>query len=205
MESKKHPTIVVDEAHLLEQYNLLEPLRLLLNVAADRAPGESAWTLVLVGQEVAMAQVERYPALDERLAVKCMVGRMKPEETLSYIQHRLRLLKATPVKSFNPMPSKPSSAFPRPAAPHQSPLRLGAHDWLRRGNASRERRRHRQRPCRSCCAHVNILFQRGAINAEPRFVARIYTLANNSSTSCSFDNRKSPLRSGAMKTCTRLT
>ncbi len=91
IEAKKHPTIIVDEAHLLEQYNLLEPLRLLLNVAADRAPGEAAWTLVLVGQEVAMAQVERYPALDERLAVKCMVGRMRPEETLSYIQHRLRV------------------------------------------------------------------------------------------------------------------
>ncbi len=196
----------MDEAHLLEQYNLLEPLRLLLNVAADRAPGESAWTLVLVGQEVAMAQVERYPALDERLAVKCMVGRMKPEETLSYIQHRLRVAQGDASQIFQPDALEAieclSQGLPRR---NQSPLRLGAHDWLRRGNASRERRRHRQRPCRSCCAHVNILFQRGAINAEPRFVARIYTLANNSSTSCSFDNRKSPLRSGAMKTCTRLT
>lgn len=80
---------------------LLEPLRLLLNVAADRAPGEAAWTLVLVGQEVAMAQVERYPALDERLAVKCMVGRMKPEETLSYIQHRLRVAQGDSAQIFS--------------------------------------------------------------------------------------------------------
>jgi len=85
-----HPTIVVDEAQLLEQYNLLEPLRLLLNVAADRASGEAAWTLVLVGQEMTLAHVERYRALDERLAVKCFVGNMKPEETEAYIQHRLR-------------------------------------------------------------------------------------------------------------------
>ncbi len=87
---KTHLTVVVDEAQLLEQYGLLEPLRLLLNVAADRAPGESAWTLVLVGQDMTLAHVERYQALDERLAVKCLVGRMKPEETHSYIQHRMR-------------------------------------------------------------------------------------------------------------------
>lgn len=90
IDAKSHPTIVVDEAQLLEHYGLLEPLRLLLNVAADRAIGESAWTLLLVGQEVTLAHVERYHALDERLAVKCVVDRMKPEETQGYIQHRLR-------------------------------------------------------------------------------------------------------------------
>lgn len=90
LESKVHPTVVVDESQLLEHNGLLEPLRLLLNVAADRSPGESAWTLVLVGQETTLAHVERYPSLDERLAVKCLVGRLNPEETYAYIQHRLR-------------------------------------------------------------------------------------------------------------------
>jgi general secretion pathway protein A len=97
-----HPTIVVDEAQLLEQYGLLEPLRLLLNVAADRAPGEAAWTLVLVGQEMTLAQIERYHALDERLAVKCVVGRMKPEETQGYIQHRLRAAGGDAAAIFRP-------------------------------------------------------------------------------------------------------
>ncbi len=101
IDAKTHPTVVIDEAHLLEQYHLLEPLRLLLNVAADRAPGESAWTLLLVGQDMAMAQVERYQSLDERLAVKCLVGRLKPDETLSYIQHRMRIAQGDASKIFH--------------------------------------------------------------------------------------------------------
>lgn len=91
IESERHAVIVVDEAHLLEQHDLLEPLRLLLNVAAEESSGESAWTLVLVGQPTMLSHVERYHALDERLAVKCMLNRMLPEETTAYIQHRLRV------------------------------------------------------------------------------------------------------------------
>ena len=102
LEAETHPTIVVDEAQLLERYELLEPLRLLLNVAADRAHGEAAWTLVLVGQDMALAHVERYHALDERLAVKCVVGRMKPEETQAYIQHRMRAAGGDSALIFKP-------------------------------------------------------------------------------------------------------
>ncbi|MFO0942713.1 MAG: AAA family ATPase [Pirellulales bacterium] len=90
LEQNRHAVIVVDEAHLLEQNGLLEPLRLLLNVAASQSPGESAWTLVLVGQPTLLSHVERYHPLDERLAVKCMLNRLLPEETVAYIQHRLR-------------------------------------------------------------------------------------------------------------------
>ena len=90
MEAGKHAVIFVDEAHLLEQHGLLETLRLLLNIAASRSAGESAWTLVLVGQPVLLSQVERFHALDERMAVKCMLSRFLPEETTAYIQHRLR-------------------------------------------------------------------------------------------------------------------
>ena len=90
LEQKRHAVVVVDEAHLLEQSGLLEPLRLLLNIASSKAPGESAWTLVLVGQPTVLSHVERYHPLDERLAVKCMLSRLLPEETVGYIQHRLR-------------------------------------------------------------------------------------------------------------------
>lgn len=90
LEQNRHAVIVVDEAHLLEQNGLLEPLRLLLNVAAAKSPGESAWTLVLVGQPTLLSHVERYHPLDERLAVKCMLNRLLLEETVAYIQHRIR-------------------------------------------------------------------------------------------------------------------
>lgn len=90
LENNRHAVIVVDEAQLLEQNDLLEPLRLLLNIGASQAPGESAWTLVLVGQPMLLSQVERYSALDERMSVKCMLNRLMPDETIAYVQHRLR-------------------------------------------------------------------------------------------------------------------
>ncbi len=90
LERQRHAVVVVDEAHLLEPYELLEPLRLLLNLAATDSGGEAAWTLVLVGQPTLLTHVERYPALDERMGVKCMLNRLLPDETTAYIQHRLR-------------------------------------------------------------------------------------------------------------------
>lgn len=90
LENNKHAVVFVDEAHLLEQNDLLESLRLMLNIGANQSPGESAWTLVLVGQPMLLSQVERYHALDERLSVKCMLNRLIPEESIAYIQHRLR-------------------------------------------------------------------------------------------------------------------
>jgi len=90
LQAQRHAVIIVDEAHLLEQHGLLEPLRLLLNVGAAQSPGESAWTLVLTGQPTLLSHVERYHPLDERLAVKCMLNRFLPDETVGYIQHRMR-------------------------------------------------------------------------------------------------------------------
>jgi general secretion pathway protein A len=97
----RHAVIVVDEAHVLEQFDLLEPLRLLLNIAATASEGESAWTLVLSGQPTLLSHVERYHALDERLGVKCMLNRFLPEETTGYIQHRLRAVGADAEEIFD--------------------------------------------------------------------------------------------------------
>ncbi|MCA9192173.1 MAG: AAA family ATPase [Planctomycetales bacterium] len=88
--AKRHAILVIDESQLLEQFELLETLRLLLNVGANAHGNESAWTLILVGQPLLLAQVERFHALDERLAVKCMLNRFLLEETTAYIQHRVR-------------------------------------------------------------------------------------------------------------------
>jgi general secretion pathway protein A len=90
LDTGKHAVLFVDEAHLLERNDSLETLRLLLNLAADQANGEAAWTLVLVGQPTLLSQVERYHALDERLSVKCLVNRFALDETTAYIQHRLQ-------------------------------------------------------------------------------------------------------------------
>jgi general secretion pathway protein A len=101
LDAERHAVIVVDEAHLLEQNNLLEPLRLLLNIAASDSTGEAAFTLVLVGQPTLLSHVERYVSLDERLAVKCMLNRLLPDETQAYIQHRLREVGASADRIFD--------------------------------------------------------------------------------------------------------
>ncbi len=86
----RHAVLVIDEAEWLEDQGSLSTLRLLLNLSVQDTPGESAFTIVLSGQPTLMAQLERYPALDQRVAVRCMLNRFSIDETNSYINHRLR-------------------------------------------------------------------------------------------------------------------
>lgn len=83
---KRHAVIVVDEAHLLEDSGLLEPLRLLLNLTVNSQP---AFTLVLVGQPGVLPMVARHGAFDERLDIKVFLPSLTAEETAAYVQHRL--------------------------------------------------------------------------------------------------------------------
>ncbi|MEM9659147.1 MAG: ATP-binding protein, partial [Planctomycetota bacterium] len=81
-EDSPHSVVVVDEAHLLEDGVLLEPLRLLLNLRAKSHP---AFTLVLCGQLELPAIVGRYGALEERVDVKVLLPAFSAEETAAYI------------------------------------------------------------------------------------------------------------------------
>ena len=82
----KHAVIVIDEAHLLDDSQALETVRLLLNLEQDARPLAS---FLLTGQTSLLLAIERRPDLEERLAVKCLLRRFKPEETMGYIQYRL--------------------------------------------------------------------------------------------------------------------
>jgi type II secretory pathway predicted ATPase ExeA len=84
--SGRHAVIVIDEAHLLDDAEVLETVRLLLNLEQDARP---LATILLTGQTSLLLAIERRPDLEERLAVKCLLRRFKPEETMGYIQHRL--------------------------------------------------------------------------------------------------------------------
>ena len=84
----KHPVIVIDEAHLLRDTNTLECLRLLMNFQQDRQPLAS---ILFVGQTALVLAVRRLPALDERIAVTCVLTRLSASETAGYIQQRLSL------------------------------------------------------------------------------------------------------------------
>ena len=68
---ERHAVIVIDEAHLLEDSGLLEPLRLLLNLGSlDKPP----FTLLLVGQPTLLPMVQRHGGLDERIDIKVLLS-----------------------------------------------------------------------------------------------------------------------------------
>ena len=83
----RHSIVVIDEAHLLRDAQTLEALRLLLNFQMD---GRPLATFLLVGQPSLVLAVRRMPALEERMAVTCLLARLSANETSSYIEHRLR-------------------------------------------------------------------------------------------------------------------
>jgi general secretion pathway protein A len=84
--SKRHAVVVIDESQLLEDSGLLEPLRLLLNLAVE---GKPAFTLLLVGQAPLLSMAARHGSLDERLDIKVFLPALTANETRAYIEHRL--------------------------------------------------------------------------------------------------------------------
>jgi general secretion pathway protein A len=88
----RHATVIVDEAHLLEDSDSLETLRLLLNF---EHAGRPALTLLLVGQMGLVSAVGRLPSLEERIAVKTLIRTLTAEETAGYVRHRMRAAGST--------------------------------------------------------------------------------------------------------------
>jgi general secretion pathway protein A len=83
----QHAVITIDEAHLIDDTRTWEALRLLLNFEPN---GQSALTLLLVGQPGLLAQMDRMPALEERLGVKCLLRPFNIDETAAYVNFRLQ-------------------------------------------------------------------------------------------------------------------
>jgi general secretion pathway protein A len=86
VQTGRHAVVVVDEAHLLEDSGLLEPLRLLLNLGSVEQP---SFTLLLVGQPTLLPMIQRCGPLDERLDIKVLLQPLTAEETAEYVSHRL--------------------------------------------------------------------------------------------------------------------
>jgi general secretion pathway protein A len=82
----KHAVIVIDEAHVLEECQALETIRLLLNFEANE---QNVATIVLVGQPQLIADLDRFPSLEERFGVKCLLRPFTADETASYVSHRM--------------------------------------------------------------------------------------------------------------------
>lgn len=80
----RHPVILIDDAHLIEDCRIFQTLQLLLNYR-DEWP----FTLILSGQRSLLARVARMPELDERIGVKALLQPLSRDETADYIRHRL--------------------------------------------------------------------------------------------------------------------
>lgn len=82
----RHPLIVLDDAHLIEDQRVFQTLQLLLNLR-----NEAAFTLLLTGQRSLLARIEHLPELNERLGVKSLIQSFSRDETAEYIRHRLNV------------------------------------------------------------------------------------------------------------------
>ena len=88
----RHPVIVVDEAHLIEDMRVFQALRLLLNFQQH---SRTCFSLILSGQPELLSRIRRMAQFEERLGVKCLLRPLTHEETVSYISWRLQAAGAT--------------------------------------------------------------------------------------------------------------
>ena len=88
----RHAVIVVDEAHLIENVEALETLRLLLNFEHEGSP---LLSLILSGQPDVLTNLERYSSFGDRMSVRTLLRPFSLEETASYISHRMTAAGAT--------------------------------------------------------------------------------------------------------------
>ncbi len=82
----RRPTIVIDDAHLIDNVRVWECLQLLLNFQHDAG---CDFSLVLVGGLSLMGRLERTPQLNDRVAVFSVLEPLSRTETIRYITHRM--------------------------------------------------------------------------------------------------------------------
>ena len=80
--------IVVDEAQSIQRDDLLEEIRLLLNVQSEDSV---LFTLVLLGQPQLEEKVEKIPQLRQRLSIRYKLSSLDKEEAREYIDYRLKV------------------------------------------------------------------------------------------------------------------
>ncbi len=88
VEEDQHTVVIIDEAQLITDADVMEQLRLLLNYQLE---DRCMLTLVLSGQPELGERVRAMPQLDQRVAVRHHLTPLGPDDTRSYIEHRLRI------------------------------------------------------------------------------------------------------------------
>lgn len=87
----RHTVIMIDEAQAIQDKDIFEELRLLLNFQLDNA---FLLTIILLGQPELKLTVSTLPQLSQRLAVRYHLRALSEQETRYYIEHRLEVVQA---------------------------------------------------------------------------------------------------------------
>lgn len=88
MNDGKKTVVVVDEAHAIEDKNIFEELRLLLNYTAD---DKFLLTLLILGQPELKDKIETNKQLNQRIAMRFFLEALNSAETEHYMAHRLQV------------------------------------------------------------------------------------------------------------------
>ena len=80
------PTIILDDAHLIEDRRVFQTLHQLLNF---QQPGRSNFSLILAGQPELAGTLHSTGQLADRIAFQCLLHSLTESESADYIRHRL--------------------------------------------------------------------------------------------------------------------
>ncbi len=84
----RHPVILVDDAHLIDDPATLQTLELLLNY---QQPPQRVFSLILLGDRLLLSRLSRLPRFEDRLAIRAMLHSLSAEETARYVRFRLEV------------------------------------------------------------------------------------------------------------------
>lgn len=98
----KETVLVIDEAQSIEDLDTYEELRLLLNFQQN---DRFLLTMILIGQSELRKRLKGLPQLKQRLMIEYHLNPLDEQDTMRYIEHRLRIAGASqPI--FNPAAKK---------------------------------------------------------------------------------------------------
>lgn len=93
-EEKREPVLMIDEAQLIPSKATFDEIRLLTNFQLD---DQNLLSVVLIGQPELDARLDReaYKPLRQRIGLRYSLGPLSLEETIEYIEHRIRVAGGT--------------------------------------------------------------------------------------------------------------
>ncbi|HUP59802.1 MAG TPA: AAA family ATPase [Thermoanaerobaculia bacterium] len=93
-EEKREPVLMIDEAQLIPTKATFDEIRLLTNFQLD---DQNLLSVILIGQPELERRLERdaYAPLRQRIGMRYSLGPLSLDETIAYIEHRIRVAGGT--------------------------------------------------------------------------------------------------------------